>query len=209
MTTVEEIAEMERKLAEMKRSVAIVPAVQQPLKLDLGCGSPKLREHNQTSKAEGWTGIDAVALPGVDVVCDLTETWPWPDSSVDEVNCAHMLEHVPANKRIQFCNELWRALKPGAKARIVTPHWCSPRAYGDMTHEWPPVAEMFWTYLDKKWREDNSVVSPAYRCDFTGGTQGYSPTAWLNGRTLEFQLDAFQSKKAAADDMISVITARK
>ena len=208
--TTEEITTLEAKLAELKRSVAIPPTVVGPLKLDLGCGAPARREHNQTTKALGWVGVDVRALPGVDIVCDLLQlAWPWPDSSVDEVTCSHMVEHIPRLNRIHFFNELWRVLKPSAKVTIITPHWCSARAFGDMTHEWPPVAEYFWAYLDKKWRAENDVTDVDYLCDFTGGTQGYSEAPWLAGRSMEYKLAAFREQKAAAEDMVSVIIARK
>jgi SAM-dependent methyltransferase len=227
MATIEEINALEQKLAEMKRSVAIPPAVPALLKLDLGCGTQKLRQHNQTTKeivmvtvetptgpvtvpSGGFTGVDIRPLPGVDVVCDLLQPeWPWPTSSVDFVNCSHMFEHIPRQQRIHFCNELWRVLKPGAKAEISTPYWCNHRAFGDMAHEWPPVSEYFWLYLNKKWRQENDIEEVGYLCDFDGGVSGYSPAPWLNGRTVEYMTNAFQTQKGAAEDMKSVLIARK
>lgn len=179
-----------------------------PIKLDLGCGNSTRRAITGMTKDKGWTGVDLPGGEGADVYCDLgVEKWPWPDSSVDEVNCAHMLEHVPALKRIHFMNELYRVLKPGGKAMITTPHWASCRAYGDVTHEWPPVSEMFWQYLGKAWREQNAPHLP-FVCDFNAG-YGYILAGWLAGRSQEYINAAIQQWKEAAQDMQATLTAVK
>ncbi|MCY7387795.1 MAG: class I SAM-dependent methyltransferase, partial [Burkholderiales bacterium] len=102
------------------------------MKLDLGCG---------LKKQEGHVGVDSLSLPGVDVVADLrVAPWPWPDGSVDRVFSAHFVEHLTAAERIIFFNEVWRVLKPGAEAEIITPDWSHASAYGDPTHQWPPMS---------------------------------------------------------------------
>jgi len=203
------IQELEAKIEQFKAELAAVrptnghsgpqaPAAA-PLKLDLGCSNHKVA---------GFVGVDVNKVDGVDVVCDLgKDPWPWADSSVDETNCSHTLEHIPARQRIHFFNELYRVLKPGAKAVFVTPHWASCRAYGDVTHEWPPVSEMFWAYLDKTWRDANVCHIP-FVCDFTAG-YGYSTAAWLHGRNPEFVQDALTRWKEAAQDMMCTLVARK
>jgi predicted SAM-dependent methyltransferase len=183
------------------------------LKLDLGCSS---------NKQPGFLGVDRSqrldkdGKKTVDVVHDLTVfPWPWEDGSVDAVHCSHVLEHIPARKRIGFFNEMHRVLKKGATAQIITPHWNSNRAYGDVTHEWPAVSEMFWFYLDAKWRESNCphLHGPAcpdakehevYSCDFE--TQwGYTLAPWMANRNDEWKQNALQMYKEAAQDMIATI----
>jgi hypothetical protein len=209
MATIEEINELERRLADMKREVAIPPGPPKPLKLDLGCGALARRVHNKTTKEEGYTGVDILQLPGVDIVGDLIHSeWPWPDNSVDEAICSHFLEHVPAGRRAHFANELWRVLKKDAKATFVTPHWLSERAYGDPTHEWPPICEMTWAYFDAKWREESTISGP-WKCDLVGGTKGYSESARIAGYNQERKLKAFSAEARAAEDMVSILTARK
>ena len=100
-------------------------------KLDIGCGK---------NKKEGFLGVDQYAMEGVDVVMDVRGVWPWEDNSIDEVHSSHFVEHLTATERVHFYNELHRVLKNGAKAMIITPHWASNRAYGDPTHQWPPVS---------------------------------------------------------------------
>ena len=141
---------------------AIVPDGQ-PLRLDLGCG---------TNKKEGFLGCDQHQFPGVDVVMNLTTRWPWKDNAVDEAHMSHALEHFTGPQRVQIFNELHRVMKPGAIATIITPYWCSNRAYGDFTHAWPPVSEALYLYVSKTWRKvqapDNDIEwNPAgYNCDF-------------------------------------------
>lgn len=98
----------------------------QILKLDLGCGP---------NKREGFKGADIRKFPGVDYVVDLTKTpWLWKKESVSEAHASHFVEHLTAEQRIAFCNELWRILVPGGTCQIIVPHWASCRAYGDLTH---------------------------------------------------------------------------
>lgn len=242
-TAAQEIAELKEKLAAMERFLnvrnvpdatpAVAPA--KPVKLDLGCGTMVRRnEMKNWTRELGWTGVDIQASDGADVVCDLgRDPWPWADSSVDETNCSHMLEHIPGKDvewkiedgslsgmrqtlrkvttypRAHFMNELWRVLKPGAKATFVTPYWGSCRAYGDITHEWPPVGEMSTHYWDKEWRKTQAPHDNFYTCDFPIGGIGYAPGQHLIGRTPEFVNEAIRDHKEAAGDIMFTLVARK
>lgn len=166
------------------------------LKLDLGCGK---------NKREGFTGVDIRKFDGVDLVADLTKPWPWKDGSVEEVNCSHFLEHLTAPERVHFANELFRVLKQGGKAQIVTPHWCSCRAYGDMTHQWPPVSEFWFYYLSKPWREVNAPHNDGYVCDFDA-TWGYGMAQPLATMNQERQQFALANYKEAAQDLVATLT---
>jgi hypothetical protein len=168
------------------------------MKIDLGCGS---------TKREGFLGADQYPMPGVDVVCDLgTERWPWDDGSVEEAHSSHFLEHLAAGQRIHFANELYRVLAPGAACTLIVPHWGSCRAYGDMTHQWPPVSEFWFYYLSAEWRKANAPHTDAewnpsgYTCDFEC-TWGYSMHAALAARNVEHQQYAMQWFKEAIQDV--------
>lgn len=172
-----------------------------PLKLDLGCGK---------NKQAGFVGVDARQFEGVDVVTDLgSHAWPWPDASVEEVHASHFIEHLTATQRVHFANELFRVLKPGGKATIITPHWNSPRAYGDLTHQWPPVSEWWFLYLSKAWREVNAPHGDGYTCDFPQPTIGYAPTPALAGRNGEYVANAVQWWRGGADDMAATLVKPK
>lgn len=180
-----------------------------PLKLDLGCGN---------SKKEGFTGVDSIAFPGVDVVCDLTETWPWDSSSVTEAHASHFVEHLTGLQRIHFVNELYRILIPGGKCQIIVPDWSSCRAYGDPTHQWPPVSSFWFFYLSREWRlgnkeknlspnaphTDSSFMKGGFSCDFDC-TWGWSLHPLVASRNQEYQQHAVQFFKEAAQDMIATL----
>lgn len=177
---------------------AIQAAVEAPeIKIDLGCGKNK--------KGTDWIGVDVRNFEGVDVVCDLgSGVWPWEDESVSECNASHFVEHLNAKERIHFVNELHRVLIPGGKCQVIVPHWASNRAYGDLTHQWPPVSEMWFYYLDKGWREREAPHNDGYTCDFTC-TWGYSVNPSIQARNLEFQQHALSWFKEAAMDTIATM----
>lgn len=163
------------------------------LKLDFGCGK---------NKREGFTGVDSRAFDGVDQVVDLTQPWPWEDGSVLEANASHVVEHFTPAERIHFVNELYRVLTPGGKCQVVVPCWSSCRAYGDLTHQWPPVSEFWFYYLDKAWRAVNAPHNDGYTCDFVV-TWGHSMHPALISRNQEYQQHALTFWKEAAQDTIA------
>jgi hypothetical protein len=177
-------------------------SAQQPtpalLKLDLGCG---------TRKQPGFLGVDSMSFAGVDLVADLRERWPWPDASVGEVYCSHFLEHLEPAERIHFANELYRVVPPGGKARIITPHWANARAYGDLTHKWPPVTEFWYYYLHKEWRDSNAPHNDFYTCDFDFAFD-YVLRRDLMAKSDAEKIFAVNNFKDAAQDLIVFLTRR-
>lgn len=92
------------------------------MKLNLGCADRVL---------PGFIGVDIA--PPADVVTDLRARWPWPDSSVEEVFAADVFEHLP--DRIHTMNELWRVLRPGARAIVEVPSAAKGAGFAqDPTH---------------------------------------------------------------------------
>lgn len=173
-----------------------------PIRLDLGCGP---------HKREGFTGVDHTAFPGVDIVHDFNDPWPWDDNSVSEAHCSHCIEHFDAMERVHFLNELYRVLKPGAKCTIISPHWSSCRAYGDPTHKWPPVSEFAFFYWKKDWRTANAPHTDAanlkggFACNFEV-TWGYSLNPEVAARNQEYQQHAMTYFKEACQDVIATLT---
>jgi len=168
------------------------------MKLDIGCGK---------NKKEGFIGVDQYAMEGVDVVLVIgKDVWPWDDDSVEEIHASHFLEHLTQDERVHFMNEAFRVLKPGGKATVITPHWASNRAYGDVTHKWPAVSEMFFYYLKQEWRTqqaphtDKKWNENGFSCDFDA-TWGYSFTPELGMRNQDYVQFALQNFKEAAQDM--------
>lgn len=169
------------------------------LKLDLGCGQ---------NKQPGFTGVDLYA-PGVDIRADLFKfPWAWKDNTVDEIFCSHFVEHIPHELRWAFFEECWRILKLDGTMRVFVPSWKSERAYGDMTHQWPPVTTFFFFYLSKAWREANKLTYGPYdlECNFetqSGPTQILAPFA---DRTQEAQVFACNHYLEAYPDMWATLT---
>jgi hypothetical protein len=128
------------------------------MKLDLGCGS---------HKRPGFTGVDISAECGADIVHDLAQTpWPFADGSVDEVWCSNFFEHLTGAQRLPFMDELWRVLRVGATATMITPYWTCGRAIQDPTHQWPPISEASYLYFNRAWREREGLTHYGIRCDF-------------------------------------------
>jgi SAM-dependent methyltransferase len=177
-----------------------------PLRLDFGCGP---------HKRDGFVGVDRIAFAGVDQVVDLTKApWPWADNSVSEAHASHFIEHLTAIERARFVNELYRVLVPDGKCQVIVPHWASCRAYGDPTHQWPPVSEFWFFYLNRDWRKLNAPHTDAevweygFNCNLTA-SWGYSMRADLAVRNQEYQQFAMGNYKEACEDIVATLQAVK
>jgi hypothetical protein len=105
----------------------LAPAIAQylkeaPLKLNIGCADALI---------EGFTNVDKVPLPGVQVA-DLREPWPWHDDTVDYVRAWDIIEHLP--DKIFTMNEIWRVLRPDGTVEIAVPTTDGTGAFQDPTH---------------------------------------------------------------------------
>jgi SAM-dependent methyltransferase len=93
-------------------------------RLNLGCG---------TDIRSGYVNLDAAALPGVDVVHDLTVLpLPLDDGAFAEVLCQDVLEHLPDYPRL--LGEIHRVLRPGGRLVVRSPHFTSRSVWLDPTH---------------------------------------------------------------------------
>lgn len=118
------------------------------MKLDLGCGP---------HKAPGHVGVDLRPQPGVDVVADLTSTWPFSSSSIDEVRASHCFEHLP--EPLHTMDELFRVLKPGAIAHVEVPSTNGPGAFQDPTHK------SFWNLNSFLYYDRSQPLGSLYGCN--------------------------------------------
>lgn len=94
-----------------------------PIRVDLGCGR---------DKPAGFLGVDVYPAEGVDIVSDLNQTFPFPDSSVAEIRAYDLVEHL--HDRIHTMNEIWRVCKPEATVDILVPSTDGRGAFQDPTH---------------------------------------------------------------------------
>ena len=111
------------------------------ISLDLGCGA---------NKQNGFVGIDARPLPGVDIVHDLEKfSWPLPDRCASLAVASNLVEHINPHGGVflRFMDEVWRVLKPGGKFLIATPYAGSQGYWQDPTH-CNGCNEVTWAYFD-------------------------------------------------------------
>lgn len=119
------------------------------MKLDIACGNHK--------DGPDWTGMDIQKRPGVDIVHDLNlHPWPIEPDSVDCAKAWHIVEHIPPAcvtekgtrfPFLEFMDDCWRVLKPGARLDIETPHGASDGFLHDPTH-CNPVDELTFEHFD-------------------------------------------------------------
>ena len=168
------------------------------VKLNLGCGY---------DIKDGWVNVDRVQRPGVDVLHDLdVHPWQWEDSSVEELQGHHVVEHVA-----DFCgfvNELWRVLAPGAVATLTMPHGRSDRAWQDPSHR-RMLTEASFLYVQKTWREQNGIDYLGLVCDFDPVTYGVVYTPGWELRSDEARAFALKHYWNVALDLHVFLTAKK
>lgn len=101
------------------------------MKINLGAG---------TDIQPGWTHVDMIDMPGIDVVHNLIKfPYPFEDNSADEIKAVDVIEHLPPyigdeHGVIKFLEECHRILKPGAELFIQTPGWKAEFLWIDPTH---------------------------------------------------------------------------
>jgi len=115
----------------------------------------KLNLGSHSKIVEGYTNVDALDLPNVDYICDITRT-PWifqptsippidkdlrigyildiADNKAEEILMVEVLEHISFRKTDAVLKEVHRVLKPGGKVHIQV----------------PDCGEMMKAYCDKK-----------------------------------------------------------
>jgi len=130
---------------------------------------------NLGSCDRGFPGFQSVDLcPPADIIADLSQPWPWPDSSVEEVRAHDVFEHIgdcdhyltrcgrcagPGDTtrhwsgRIHCMNELWRVLVPGGRATVEVPSAAHGAGFAcDPTHVTP------WCMASFAYFEDGSLA---------------------------------------------------
>lgn len=94
------------------------------MRLNLGCGQ---------GISDEFVNVDIVALPGVDVVADLDQDWPWKGGSVEYILASHVFEHI--ERPVHFMAEAWRVLEDGGVLDIRVPYWRHSNSFTDPTHK--------------------------------------------------------------------------
>ena len=110
------------------------------VRIDLGCGR---------IKAPGHIGLDIIASPGVDLVCDLEQGIPLSDNSVSRAYANHTLEHIDDLARL--VQEIGRVCRPGAAVVVRVPYYASVGAFKDPTHRRFFAEETFRYFQPGHW----------------------------------------------------------
>lgn len=99
--------------------------VSMAMKIDFGCGQ---------RKKEGYVGVDALSLPGVDIVHDLNIfPYPFEDNTADDSWMDNVLEHL--DNPLKAMEEIYRISKNDAKVIVAVPYFRSFYATIDPTHK--------------------------------------------------------------------------
>src|ERR1039458_10367913 len=109
------------------------------LRLNLGCSDALLK---------GYWNVD-LCKP-CDQVADLSQRWPWGDSSVDQIKAWDIFEHLPS--KLNTMNEAHRVLIPGGQLDLFIPTTDGRGAFQDPTHQsWYTPNDLFYfveTYVE-------------------------------------------------------------
>ncbi|MFA5355030.1 MAG: methyltransferase domain-containing protein [Thermodesulfovibrionales bacterium] len=92
-------------------------------KLNIGCGN---------KKKDGFLGVDKFRTDATDIVADIEETLPFPDSSIEEIWMDNVIEHIRDIPGLM--KEIHRVCMNGAEITIITPHFASLASWRDPTH---------------------------------------------------------------------------
>lgn len=103
------------------------------MKLNLGCSDKHIADYVNVDRVEP-----------ADVIADLTQRWPWGDSSIEDIIAHDIIEHLP--DKILTMNEAYRVLKHGGMFRVLVPTTDGPGAWQDPTHVSYWNRNSFWYY---------------------------------------------------------------
>ena len=134
------------------------------LKLNIGCGPHRI---------EGYTGVDLLPGPAVDIVAP-AEKLPFEDNSVDEILAEHLIEHLTFFGFNKTMAEWYRVLKPGGLLTIECPdllglckQFVEANEYGRYsTYKgyWPIIAHF---YGHQRGRNEAEEMSQVHKSGYT------------------------------------------
>jgi len=126
----------------------------QVTKINLGGGRHKI---------DGFTTIDIVDYPEVDLLADLNKGIPLPENSIDDVIALSILEHLENSRFIM--EEIYRVCKNNAKIIITVPYVKSTAAFKDPTHK-TFFTERTFEYFDRRFTGNGLLPDYDIKCNF-------------------------------------------
>lgn len=155
-------------------------------------GLPALDMGAAHSKPDGYLGVDQYENPNVDIVCDVTEGIPLPDSSVGAIRAYDFIEHIPDG--VALFNEFYRVLAPGGLLLIQVPSSDGRGAYQDPTHVTFYNENSFWYYTDPFYQK----FVPTITCRFEAlSLQTVYPSEWHATHNISYVFADLKAIKQA------------
>lgn len=151
-------------------------------RLDAGSGSK--------TDIEGWISLDVVPYFKPTVQGSLASL-PFADNSVDEILCAHVLEHLERRDTIPAMNEMHRVLKPGGTLHAEVPLFPYWTAIADPTHLQFFVVQTFAYFVTRE-SYQRTMGSARSMGDYADHQKLYGIETW-------------EAKKAVRDQVGSVL----
>lgn len=130
--------------------------------------------------------VDVAAVPGVDVVADVTEPWPFAPASFDRIEAHHVLEHLPHDDLPTVFRQAGETLRDGGEFYAEVPLAHSRSAKNDPTHRstWYWRTPAYYTDDDELSYEVGTnaglvLVHRNVRLFLTAGAWYARPPSWL------------------------------
>jgi SAM-dependent methyltransferase len=156
----------------------------------------------------GWINLDAVPLPGVDVVADLDrcaeKPLPFADDSIDEFLMSHVIEHL--RNTLPLMAELYRIARAGARTTIRVPYGATDDAWEDPTHLRPYFVQSFGYFSQPcYWRADYG-----YRADWQPDRVTLLiPAGRIEGLTPQAAMQKVMTERNVVREMVAELVAVK
>lgn len=136
--------------------------------------------------ATDGVNVDVAAVPGVDVVADLTESWPFERASFDRIEAHHVLEHISHDDIPTVFRQVSETLRVGGEFYAEVPLAHSRSAKNDPTHRstWYWRTPMYYTADDELSYEVGvdaglTLAHRNIRLFLTSGQWYARPPSWL------------------------------
>lgn len=136
--------------------------------------------------ATDGVNVDIAPVPGVDIVADVTEEWPFEPNSFDRIEAHHVLEHIPHTELPTVFRQASETLRDGGTFYAEVPLAHSRSAKNDPTHRstWYWRTPMYYTADDELSYEVGTdagftVEHRNVRLFLTSGEWYARPPSWL------------------------------